>query len=70
MNETRLRVPDMSCGHCEASVRGALERLEGVETINVSLETKLVTVRSIHELDQEDLMGAIRAAGFTPEAAD
>jgi copper chaperone CopZ len=50
-------------------VRGALELLEGVETVEVSLETKLVTVRSIHELDQEDLMGAIRATGFTPEAA-
>ncbi len=70
MTETQLRVPDMSCGHCEASVRGALERLEGVESIEVSLETKLVTVRSIQELDHLDLMGAIRAAGFTPEALD
>ena len=70
MKEMRMRVPDMSCGHCEASVRGALEGLEGVESIEVSLDTKLVTVRSIQELDEPDLMAAIRAAGFTPEAAD
>ncbi len=68
MKETQLLVPDMSCGHCEAAVRGALERLEGVAGIHVFLETKLVKVRSIHELDEEDLMGAVRAAGFTPEA--
>ncbi len=68
MKETRFRVPDMTCGHCEAAVRGSLETLEGVEALDVSLETKEVKVRSIAELDLTDLMGAVRAVGFTPEA--
>ena len=68
MKEIRFRVPDMSCGHCEAAVRGSLETLEGVETVAVSLETKEVAVRSIVELDLADLMGAVSAVGFTPEA--
>ncbi|MBT8398134.1 MAG: heavy-metal-associated domain-containing protein, partial [Gemmatimonadetes bacterium] len=29
MKEIRFRVPDMTCGHCEAAVRGVLETLEG-----------------------------------------
>ena len=33
MTENRvLRVPDMSCGHCEMSVQEALDALDGVET--------------------------------------
>ena len=67
MKETRLRVPDMSCGHCEASVRGALEGLEGVERINVSLDTKRVNILSIEELDAHDFIEAIRSVGFSPE---
>ena len=68
MKETQFSVPDMSCGHCVASVQRALEILEGVEGVEVSLETKLVTVRSIMELDEYDLMAAVKAVGFTPES--
>ena len=68
MKETQFSVPDMSCGHCVASVKGALEIVEGVEGVEVSLETKLVTVRSIMELEEYDLMAAVRAVGFTPES--
>jgi copper chaperone CopZ len=42
MKETRLVVPDMSCGHCVATVQRALESLEGVEAVDISLDTKLV----------------------------
>ena len=68
MKETRMRVPDMMCGHCEASIRGALESLEGVEDVEVLLETKLVVVRSIEELAPQDLLGAVSSVGFSPEA--
>ena len=67
MKETRLRVPDMSCGHCVATVRGSLEMLEGVESIDVSLETKLVIVQAIDDLDEFDFLRAIKATGFSPE---
>ena len=69
MKETHLLVPDMSCGHCVATVRGALEVLEGVESIDVSLDTKRVIVLSVQELEGRDLMGAVKAVGFTPELA-
>ena len=68
MKETTLRVPDMSCGHCVATVQRSLETLEGVEGVDVSLETKMVTVRSIEELGDNDFMAAIKATGFSPES--
>jgi hypothetical protein len=48
-------------------VRGSLEAIEGVESVDVSLDTKWVIVLSIEELEAHDLMEAVRAVGFTPE---
>lgn len=31
------RVQGMSCGHCEAAVRRALERVSGIEAVEVDL---------------------------------
>ena len=66
MKETRLKVPDMSCGHCVATVQRALEGLEGVERVEVSLETKGVVIRSIEEMEPDDFLQAVKATGFSP----
>jgi copper chaperone len=39
-----LTVPDISCGHCEATVKQALLPLAGVRAVSVDLPTKAVTV--------------------------
>lgn len=62
-----MNVPDMACGHCVAAIRNALETLEGVEEVDISLDTKTVKVRAIGELEESDLAGAVRAAGYTPQ---
>ena len=41
---TLLSVPDMSCGHCKASVEAALSALPGMAPIAVDLTTREVTV--------------------------
>jgi copper chaperone CopZ len=66
MKETRFKVPDMSCGHCVATVQRALESLEGVTAVEVSLETKGVVVQSIEEMEAGDFLEAVQAAGFSP----
>ena len=67
MNETILKVPDMSCGHCVATVQGALERVEGVESVQLSLDTKIAHISHYGEIDTFALMGAVQAVGFTAE---
>ena len=62
------RVPGMSCGHCTAAVTQELERVDGVETVAVDLETKLVTVRGTALADAE-LRAAIDEAGYDAQAA-
>ncbi len=66
MNELTYSVPDMSCGHCEHAVSTELQTVDGVESVDVDLETKLVTVRG-HDLDDQALRAAIDEAGYEAE---
>ncbi|MUV36836.1 Cu(+) exporting ATPase [Lentibacillus sp. JNUCC-1] len=42
--QTTLDVTGMTCEHCEKAVKGALENLEGVQTVEVNLGTGKVDV--------------------------
>jgi copper chaperone len=59
-------VPGMHCGHCEAAVTRGLEGVSGVESVDVDLETKLVTV-SGESLEDAELVAAIDEAGYDAE---
>ena len=67
MREIRIRVPDISCGHCVAAVEGALKGLDGVDNVEVSLEDKTAKVFSGKEIDPSAILSAVREAGYTPE---
>lgn len=68
MSEVRYRVAGMHCGHCEAAVKREVSGVEGVEAVEVDLESKLVTVRG-EALSDEALRAAIDEAGYDAEAA-
>lgn len=64
MSETKTySVPGVHCGHCEAAVKRELEAVEGVESVAVDLESKLVSVTG-SELDDAALRAAIDEAGY------
>ena len=44
MTKQRLDIDGMSCGHCIARVRGALEALPGVKVDEVSIGKALVEI--------------------------
>jgi copper chaperone len=56
-------VPGMTCGHCEAAVTTEVGALDGVTSVAVDLETKLVTVEG-ENLDGDQIIAAIDEAGF------
>ena len=56
-------VPAMHCGHCKASVTEELSEVEGVEAVDVDLDTKLVVVTG-SGLDDAALRAAILEAGY------
>jgi copper chaperone CopZ len=56
-------VPGMTCDHCKNAVNSELRSVAGVETVEVDLDTKLVTV-SGENLDDRALRAAIEEAGY------
>ena len=44
MSKVVLRVPDISCEHCEHTVTQALTPVKGVHTVHVDIPAKQVTV--------------------------
>jgi copper chaperone len=56
-------VPGTHCADCKSAVDEELSAVEGVEGVDVDLETKLVTIRG-HELDDGFVRAAIAEAGY------
>jgi copper chaperone len=63
MNELTFSVPGMTCGHCEAAVKGEVGKVAGVAGVSVDLDTKIVTVDG-DALDRAAIVAAIDEAGF------
>lgn len=63
MPTTNYRVPGMSCEHCRHAVSGEVGSVAGVSSVEVDLETKLVTVTG-ENLDDAALRAAIEEAGY------
>ena len=61
--ELIVSVPGMSCGHCEAAVKGEVGKVAGVDDVRVDLATKLVTVIG-EGLDLAVISAAIDEAGY------
>lgn len=56
-------VSGMSCEHCRGAVIEEVSQVEGVASVDVDLETKLVVVHG-EALDDSALRAAIGAAGY------
>jgi copper chaperone len=58
----------MSCQHCVVAVSEEVGQVEGVESVDVALETKQVTVRGQALDDDRALRAAIDEAGYEATA--
>ena len=67
--EKILNVEGMSCNHCTASVKKALEGLDGVKEADVSLEEKNARVELDKDVADEALVKAVEDAGYTAKIA-
>jgi copper ion binding protein len=65
MSETRtFTVAGMTCGHCVASVTEEVEEVDGVESVDVVLETGALTVTSSQPVDDAAVRAAVEEAGY------
>jgi copper chaperone CopZ len=56
-------VPAIHCAHCAMSIREEVSEVDGVEEVDVDLETKVVTIHG-SPLDDSALRAAIEEAGY------
>lgn len=65
---TQLRVPDATCGHCKGAIESAVSGVPGVESANLDLDSKLLSVSHDGTVAEDRLSAAIADAGYSPEA--
>ena len=56
-------VPDVSCEHCRTAITNEVNRVAGVDGVEVDLEAKTVQVSGTG-LDEQALVAAIEEAGY------
>lgn len=59
-----IKIEGMQCNHCKMSVEKALNSIEGVIKVDVSLENKTATIESQKEIENDKIKEVIEEAGF------
>ena len=62
--EKVLKVEGMMCAHCQKHVTNALAKLDGVTSVDVSLEAKTATVKADRDIPVAEFEKAITEAGY------
>lgn len=57
-----LRIPDMSCGHCEITVKQTVQTLDPAATVSVDLSTHQAEIETT--ASQAALLSALHDAGY------
>ena len=65
-----IHIEGMMCGHCEATVKKALEALEGVQSAEVSHEKGTAVVALSADVADADLKAAVEAKDCTVTGID
>ena len=65
-----IHIEGMMCGHCEATVKKALEALEGVQSAEVSHEKGTAVVALSADVADADLKAAVEAKDYTVTGID
>jgi Au+-exporting ATPase len=63
----KLNVPGISCEHCVKRIESALKAVAGVKKIEISVKKKTVEVSGT--ASEEDIVSAIKEAGYEPSPA-
>ena len=64
MTTTAATVSGMTCGHCVAAVKEEVGAIDGVESVEVDLDSGAVTITSHGPVDADVLRGAVEEAGY------
>lgn len=60
----KISIEGMSCGHCVNHVTEALNEVEGITSVKVSLADKNAVIETNKEVSDETIKAAIDDAGY------
>jgi copper chaperone len=64
---TKLNVPEMSCGHCKATIEKAVAGVDADARVSVDLENRTVSIESA--IADATLIDALKAEGYEATVA-
>jgi len=64
MASTTLSVPEIHCGHCKSAIEGAVAPLDGVQSVEVDVDGRLVRVEHDDAVTVRALVDVIEDQGY------
>ena len=61
----KFTVPEISCDHCKSTIIDTLSTVDVIELVEVSVETKDVTLKSSEEIDLDLVKSLLDEQGYT-----
>lgn len=59
-----MKIEGMMCAHCVAHVKSALQKVDGVKDVEVSLENKTAVVTLTSDVNDDALKSAVTNEGY------
>jgi len=69
METKTFKVPNIGCDGCVNAIKGELGDLEGVQTVNGEVESKMVTVEYGDPANWEKIVETLKEIDYAPEGA-
>ena len=64
MTTEQFQVPGVSCQHCVNAITREVSALPGVQSVQVALDNKTVTVDHGEQVNTDQIIAAINEAGY------
>lgn len=64
----KIKCTEMSCDACKRSITKSINQLQGIKSLDINLETKIITVIIDDKLtDEQSVLNAVIGAGYEAE---
>ena len=67
MNTVKYNVPAISCGHCVHTIQMELGELDGVRSVQASLDKKDITVTYEAPATEEKIISLLQQINYPPQ---
>ena len=66
MEKETFTIPSISCGHCTSAIHNELNQMDGVSSVEGSVENKTVTVTWNAPASYEKIVETLREINYPP----